>query len=149
MGESLGWAPGWRTPGQACPQAGQSASGRNLVWGACRGGAGTARTPGVLQRGLHVGPGSSRRGPDSPLALLWSLAPYSGAGVLALLRLRPPRTPPQPSTALCTPGPPPAAGLTRATPPWPGGGLLLELSQLPRALLLPWNQLCPPHDPQG
>ena len=36
------------TPGQGCPQAGQSASGRNLVQGAFRGGQGTALTPGVL-----------------------------------------------------------------------------------------------------
>lgn len=149
-----GGALGRRTLGQGCPQAGQSASSRSLVRGACRGGQGTARTPGVLQCGLHVGPGSwvwgcspSRRGPVSPSACLepcpalWS----RGAGPPPPVS---PRPAPQPSAAPCAPRSP--AGLTPgAAPPCPGVSSYWELSQLPRALHLPQNQLCPPTTPRA
>lgn len=89
----------------------------------------------------------SRRGPDSPSACLepcpalWS----RGAGP------PPPMSPqpaPQPSAAPCAPRSP--AGLTPgAAPPCPGVSSYWELSQLPRALHLPQNQLCPPTTPRA
>ena len=97
---------------------------------------------------LAVGVLALQEGPRQPFSLslepcpaLWS----GGAGPLPPTSRGPP---PQPSAAPCAPRSP--AGLTPgAAPPCPGVSSYLELSQLPRALPFPQNQLCPATTPRA